>query len=199
MCTSSVLDAATGEPLAARQAQAGATPASTAKLLTAVTALIALGPETRLRTGVARARPPASTCWSAAATRRSPRRRQGAGSYPAGASLAELAQRTAAALAPQGLSQITLRYDDALFAPPTAAPSWPPGYVASGVVWPVTALSADQGRVAPDRDARVADPSLEAARRFAQALTAAGVAVAGEPTARGRGGPGGQAAAFVAA
>jgi len=194
----SVLDAATGEPLAARQAQAGATPASTAKLLTAATALIALGPETRLRTGVAPGAAAAEYVLVGGGDATLTTTTPAAGPYPASASLVELAQRTASALAPQGLSQITLRYDARLFAPPTAAPSWPPGYITSGVVGPVTALSADQGRAAPDRDARVADPSLEAARRFAQALTAAGVAVAGEPTAVEAAAPVAKPAAFVA-
>ena len=109
----SVLDAATGEPLAARQAQAGATPASTAKLLTAATALIALGPETRLRTGVAPGAAPASTCWWAAATRRSPRRRRPpartrpAPPWPSWPSAPRPPWRR------RGVSQITLRYDDA--------------------------------------------------------------------------------------
>ena len=182
----------------ARQAQAGATPASTAKLLTAAAALVTLDPETRLRTGVAPGAAAGEYVLVGGGDATLTTAPAAAGSYPASASLAELAQRTAAALAPQGLSQITLRYDARLFAPPTAAPSWPPGYVASGVVGPVTALSADQGRVAPDRDARVADPSLEAARRFAQALAAAGVAVAGEPTAVDAAAPAAKPAAFVA-
>ena len=194
----SILDAATGEPLVARQAQAGATPASTAKLLTAAAALVTLDPETRLRTGVAPGAAAGEYVLVGGGDATLTTAPSAAGSYPASASLAELAQRTAAALAPQGLSQITLRYDARLFAPPTAAPSWPPGYLASGVVGPVTALSADQGRVAPDRDARVADPSLEAARRFAQALATAGVAVAGEPTAVDAATPAAKPAAFVA-
>ncbi len=70
-----------------------------------------------------------------------------------------------------------LRYDDSLFAPPTTARSWPEEYVASGVVAPVTALSVG--------DARVPDPSLEAARAFGAELIKAGIDVRG-PVSGGR-------------
>jgi D-alanyl-D-alanine carboxypeptidase/D-alanyl-D-alanine-endopeptidase (penicillin-binding protein 4) len=194
----SVLDAASGDLLAARQAQAGATPASTAKLLTAAAALVALEPDTRLRTGVAPGAAAGEYVLVGGGDATLTTAPAPSGSYPATASLADLAARTAAALAPEGRTAITLRYDARLFAAPAAAPSWPPGYLASGVVGPVTALSADQGRVAPDGDARVADPALEAARRFAQALGAAGVAVTGEPTPVGAADPVAQPDAFVA-
>jgi len=52
--------------------------------------------------------------------------------------------------------------------------------------------------VAVGREPRVPDPSLEAARRFAQALTGAGVAVVGEPTPVDAAAPAAKPAAFVA-
>ena len=101
--------------------------------------------------------------------------------YPRRASLAELALGTAATLTAQGVTSVTLAYDASLFAGPLVNPEWQPGYVPSGVVAPVSALSVDGGRATLGRDERVSDPALTAATRFAAALSAAGIAVAGAP------------------
>ena len=89
-------------------------------------------------------------------------------------SLRLLARRTATKLAASGLTKVRLRYDASLFAPPRASAAWPPGYIETGVVAPVTALSIG--------DAQVADPVQQAVDAFVGELSAAGVAVRGPPT-----------------
>jgi len=88
--------------------------------------------------------------------------------------LRTLARRTAAALKVSGVTRVRLRYDASLFAPPRESAAWPPDYVTSGVVAPVTALSIG--------DARVADPVRQAVDAFEAELAAAGVTVRGSAT-----------------
>ena len=68
--------------------------------------------------------------------------------YPARADLRTLARLTAAALADQGIRRAALGYDDTLFTGPDVNPHWEPSYVPDGVVSPITALWADEGRPA---------------------------------------------------
>ena len=44
---------------------------------------------------------------------------------------------------------MSLRYDASLFSPPSEAPFWKKDFLAIGVVAPITALSADGGRLNP--------------------------------------------------
>ncbi|MCZ3389421.1 MAG: D-alanyl-D-alanine carboxypeptidase/D-alanyl-D-alanine-endopeptidase [Actinomycetia bacterium] len=153
-----------------------ATPASTLKLWTATAALDAYAPQSRLETSVV---------WNAAAERlvlvgggdatltTDPDRAAGT------ASLAELATATARALRREDVAAVRLGYDDGLFTGPAVSPAWEPTYVTSGVIAPVTALMADQGRANPAGDARLPDPALGAAESFAALLEDAGVPVRG--------------------
>ena len=153
-----------------------ASPASTLKLWTATATLDAYEPQSRLKTSVV---------WDAADERlvlvgggdatltTDPDRAAGT------ASLAELAKATARALRREDVNSVRLGYDDGLFSGPAVSPSWEPAYVTSGVIAPVTALMADQGRVTPDGDARLPDPALGAATSFAALLNEDGVRVRG--------------------
>ncbi|RZS79424.1 D-alanyl-D-alanine carboxypeptidase/D-alanyl-D-alanine-endopeptidase (penicillin-binding protein 4) [Motilibacter rhizosphaerae] len=186
-----------GAVLLDRDGSRARTPASTAKLLTAAAVLSALPPSTRLATRVVADAPTASpSAAPASAAAAGPARivlvgggdatlQSGAGSwrpeYPAAdttayARLDVLAQRTAAAL--RGRT-VELAVDDSAFRGPQVNPGWEPGYVRSGVVAPVSALSVDEGRVQPGSDVRAADPALDAGRRFAALLRRAGVVVDG--------------------
>ncbi len=116
---------------------------------------------------------------------------------PREADLTTLARRTAQALRRDGgPKRVTLRYDDSLFSGPAVSPNWENDYVPDDVVSPITALWVDEGREYPGAISRSDDPSRAAASRFADALGAAGVKVAGAPRP-GRA-PGGDPIASVA-
>ncbi|MEZ5117895.1 MAG: D-alanyl-D-alanine carboxypeptidase/D-alanyl-D-alanine-endopeptidase [Candidatus Nanopelagicales bacterium] len=199
--SAAVLDPATGTLLLDRRAGAATTPASTAKLLTALAVLDALGPDARLATtavlapaasGAAAGSASASSSASASQTaaRSGPGRLVLVGGgdatlasgptdgvVPRPASLERLAETTARALDRQGVSRVRLDYDASAFVGPLLAPGWSDSYPALGVVAPVSALMVDGGRAAPGGVARVADPARAAADRFADLLTARGVTV----------------------
>jgi D-alanyl-D-alanine carboxypeptidase/D-alanyl-D-alanine-endopeptidase (penicillin-binding protein 4) len=175
-----VLDVATGTSLLDRSGSVPRTPASVAKLATGAAALVALDPSSRLTTRVVRGPAPGEVVLVGAgdSTLTTPRPR--AGAYPQRASLAALADSTAAALTADATERVTVRVDDSLFAGPAVSPDWRSSYVASGVVSPVSALSLDAGRVRPTGDAREPDPALAAGRAFARLLERRGVPVEGE-------------------
>ncbi len=149
--TASIVDVASGDVLLARGESRPQQPASTLKTLTAVTALRALGTEKRLRTTVVAASRPGDLVLVGGGDATLTRTPAPASALPAGqaarpASLSELATRTAATLRASGTTSVTLAVDDSLFTGPRLAPGWPTTYVTSGVVSPVSALSADCGQ-----------------------------------------------------
>lgn len=186
-----VVDPRSGEVLAERDADSARMPASTTKVLTGVAALEAVGADTRFRTVVSRgggqgevvlvgggdpalsARTATDARWPYAITR-----------------LDQLAAATATALLAEGVGEVRLTYTDAVFGGPAVNPAWEPGYVQTGEVAPVSALSLDGGRATPGVATRVDDPAQAAADRFAALLAAAGVRVAGPVTGGGQ--PGGE-------
>lgn len=179
-----VVDLASGALLYGKDAQTGHTPASTTKLLTAAAALSRLGPEHRLQTTVVVGSTPDRIVLvgggdpTLVATKPAP-------GPTAPASLVDLAAGTAAALKASGVTRVTLGYDTSLFSPQTASPAWPAGYVATGVIAPVTALAVREGRTGTEPvgiGPRVSDPPAAAARTFATLLADAGVTVASAPT-----------------
>ena len=186
---SSVIDVASGSVLMSRAEDRAQIPASTLKTLTTVTALRLLGPQTRLRTTVVSG--PASAlvlvgAGDATLTRvPAPATAAPTGQAARPASLSELATLTAAALRQSGTTSVTLAVDDTLFSGPRLGPGWPSTYVSSGVVSPVSALSADSGKVSASSRARDSDPAIAAGRYFATRLKAAGVTVTGG-VSRGR-------------
>jgi D-alanyl-D-alanine carboxypeptidase/D-alanyl-D-alanine-endopeptidase (penicillin-binding protein 4) len=98
--------------------------------------------------------------------------------YPARADVTTLALEAADALG--GSGRVRVRFDDSLFSGPTDNPAWRRDYVPDDIVSPITALMVDGGDE-PDSDLKQDEPSLAAARVFADALRAAGLRVAGEP------------------
>ena len=185
----SVVDVSTGTALLADGATRPQLPASTLKMLTAVTALHALGPDTRLTTKVVVGAAPGQVvlvgAGDATLTRAGSSRTWPTGQSARPASLNALATLTARALTKAGTRSVIVSVDDSLFTGPRTASGWPASFVHDGVVAPVTALSVDQGRAGPGVGAgrRVADPSLAAGQLFAARLTAAGITVTG-PVAR---------------
>ena len=75
---------------------------------------------------------------------------------------------------------LSLSYDDSLFTGPSVSPEWEDDYVSSGVVAPVTALIADEGRVSPDSLARYPDPAEAAAEAFGRLLGEEGIKILGD-------------------
>jgi D-alanyl-D-alanine carboxypeptidase/D-alanyl-D-alanine-endopeptidase (penicillin-binding protein 4) len=185
-----VADAATGRVLYSADADVPATPASTTKLVTAVTALAALGPGARFTTAVRQA---GGTIVLAGggdptlAVHDYP-----AADYPRPATLAQLAAATARALQAQGRHSVRLDYDTTLFSGPGLAPGWSSGDIDLGDVTPIVALEADQGRLTPggaleDNDdpvnyrPRTYDPAGMTAAAFASLLIQYGITVTGGP------------------
>jgi D-alanyl-D-alanine carboxypeptidase/D-alanyl-D-alanine-endopeptidase (penicillin-binding protein 4) len=185
-----VADPASAALLFDEHAAEGFAPASTNKVVTAVAALAALGPDDQFTTRVAQGPNSGS---GAAATASivlvgggdPTLSTQGPASEPGyrPASLDDLAARTAAALQAKGVNSVTLGYDASVFGGPGLNPTWSAGYT-DGNVAPVVGLMVDEGRAkaADDLSPRVPDPAAVAAVDFAGRLAAHGVQVVGKPS-----------------
>ncbi|MGD0684747.1 MAG: D-alanyl-D-alanine carboxypeptidase/D-alanyl-D-alanine-endopeptidase [Streptosporangiaceae bacterium] len=187
-----VADAATGQILFSRNADSGFTPASTAKLATAVAALHLLGPAARLSTRVVTGSAPSAIVLVGGGDPTLAAGRPSASDYPQPATLASLAAKTARALRARRHRSVRLGYDTSLYAGPQLAPSWPSSYVSTGNVSPIVALEVDQGRLTASGAPQDADdprnfrprsltPAADAARAFAGLLAARGIRVRGQP------------------
>ena len=175
-----VVDGMTGEPLFDRDAESPAVPASTTKIVTAVAALSVLGPDHVLSTEVY-LEPEADRIVLRGSGDAMLTTDTDPESYPRRATLEELAERTAEALAEEEITSVSLGYDDSLFTGLETGPGWKPNYVTEGSTAPVHALLIDGGRVDPDVSTRAPDPPLAAAEAFIQKLEEAGVSVEGDP------------------
>jgi len=175
-----VLDASTGQTLFDREANANRIPASNMKLLTAVAALKALGPETRFSTRVLSSADPSTVVLT------------GGGDVLLGsgaseptailgrAGLASLAADTAAALAAAGVAgPVTVQVDDSLFTGAPLNPGWSLEDVAAGETTPLFSLALNSGRYSPGvvTGPRPQDSAVTTAQAFAEQLAAAGVTV----------------------
>ncbi len=152
-----VTDAATGRVLWSRTPTEAQIPASNAKILTAVNALEAYGPEHRFTTQVV--------------TGSTAHRVVLVGSGDPGLSsrqLAAMARTVAASVLAKGLHRVKVQVDDSLFPAPTSAYGWKASYTI-GDVSPVRALVVDQHRRW--------DTSLDAGTVFARKLTSRGLKV----------------------
>lgn len=151
-------------------------PASTLKVMNAVALLDALGAQHRFATTVVQPGPGQIVLVGGG----DPLLSSTATSYPWSATItlpttAELAARTAEALRAEGVTEVSLGYDDSLFTGPVWHPDWPTAdraYVA-----PISALVVDEAAGSPGVDS----PAPVAARTFADQLRAAGIAVVGDP------------------
>lgn len=180
-----VVDVASGEVLVADNSARPAIPASTMKLVTALTALQTLGPDDVLRTRTVlqggEESPTVVIVGAGDAMLTSGRGTIGGpGSLAHPASTEELAANTARALALRGVTKAKVAYDNSLFVGPDMSPDWQASFPASGVVAPVSALMVDEGRRTPNSFARSNDPALVAAQTFARQLEDAGITVTGQ-------------------
>jgi serine-type D-Ala-D-Ala carboxypeptidase/endopeptidase (penicillin-binding protein 4) len=172
----SVVDVTTGAPLLERAPARAAVPASTTKIVTAAAVLLALDPAARLTTRVVAGAAPGDVVLVGGGdvTLLGPRAPVGPG-----ARLTDLAR----ALRTSGTPVRRVLVDDGLYPGPRTGPDWKPGYVTSGNVAPVDALSVDDGRADPRERARVPDPALAAGQALARLVGAppAGVVRASAP------------------
>ncbi|MEC3851493.1 D-alanyl-D-alanine carboxypeptidase/D-alanyl-D-alanine endopeptidase [Paenarthrobacter ureafaciens] len=190
--TGVVLDAATGEVLFDRQADASRIPASNMKLLTAVAALKALGPDTRLTTRVVGADDPATVVLTGGGDVLLGAGESDPSAVMGRAGLASLAADTASALAASKVTgPVTVKVDDSLFSGPALNPAWSLDDVAAGETAPLYPLALNSGRYSPTvtTGPRPQDSAATTAQAFAEQLAAAGVKVA-PGVERGKGVPG---------
>jgi D-alanyl-D-alanine carboxypeptidase/D-alanyl-D-alanine-endopeptidase (penicillin-binding protein 4) len=187
-----VADPVTGRVLLSEHGARLATPASTAKLATALAALAVLGGGARFTTRVVDGAGPGSIILVGGGDPTLAVNQFPAQDYPRPATLASLAAATARVLKSTGRTTVGLGYDASLYTGPGLAPGWPVSYVSTGDVTPIVPLEVDQGRLTPagkpeDSDdpynlrARVPDPAARAAGSFAALLAADGIRVTGSP------------------
>ena len=185
-----VADAGTGRVLYSANAGIPATPASTTKVVTAVAALTALGPDARFTTTVRQVGDTVVLVGGGDPTLAV--NEYPSSDYPRPATLAQLAAGTARALKARGNRSVRLGYDTALFSGPDMAQGWTDSLISTGNVTPIVALEADQGRLTPggaleDSDdpvnfrPRTADPAGLTAAAFAALLAKDGITVTGTP------------------
>jgi D-alanyl-D-alanine carboxypeptidase/D-alanyl-D-alanine-endopeptidase (penicillin-binding protein 4) len=186
-----VADARTGEVLYSDNGATLATPASTTKLATAVTALAVLGPDARLRTSVRQVHGGIVLVGGGDPTLAV--NSYPSSDYPRPATLAALAASTARALKAEGRGSVQLGYDTSLYSGPGMAPGWSDSDVNTGNVTPIVALEADQGRLTAsgaleDSDdplnfrPRTMDPAGLTASAFADLLRRDGITITSGPS-----------------
>ena len=187
-----VADASTGQVLYSDNAGSLATPASTTKVITAVAALAALGPDARFTTTVRQVGGTVVLVGGGDPTLAV--NEYPSSDYPRPATLAQLAAGTARALKGQGRSSVRLGYDTSLYSGPDMAQGWTEGLISTGNVTSIVALEADQGRLTSggaleDSDdpvnyrPRATDPVGMTVAAFAALLAHDGITVTGSPAA----------------
>ncbi|WIM96254.1 D-alanyl-D-alanine carboxypeptidase/D-alanyl-D-alanine-endopeptidase [Actinoplanes oblitus] len=168
----SVVDVASQELLYSRDAEVPTTPASTTKLLTAVTALAARGPAYRLATRAVAGTSPGEVVIVGGGD---PTLAINAkGQFPGAARLDKLAAQVRKAMGDTPITKVTV--DISLFTGPETAIGWDSEDISPlGQVARIQALMTNAGRITPVHnehggDPRFADPALAAGRAFAKLL-----------------------------
>lgn len=178
-----VQDAATGQVLYSRNASAGRLPASSQKLLTALTALAALGAQSRFSTAVLVGDRTANGTDSIVLhgggdVLLTPGKSDGQATV-GHAGVATLAAQTAVALKANGTGAVSIDVDDTLFTGPALNPAWLQADVDAGEIAPVFPMAFYGARLAPDASVgvRPQDSPMRVASVFAAALAAEGIDV----------------------
>lgn len=176
--TGMVQDALTGQVLFDRGGSASRVPASNLKLLTAVAALRALGPEHRFQTRVLAGPAAGQVVLTGGGDVLLGAGDSDAEQVMGHAGLATLAAGTVEALQGAGTTgEVKVLVDDSLFTGPALNPAWQEGDVAAGEVAPLYPLALNSARFAPDAAGpRPQDSAVAAAEAFAAALRTAGAA-----------------------
>jgi serine-type D-Ala-D-Ala carboxypeptidase/endopeptidase (penicillin-binding protein 4) len=170
-----VVDVAGGDVLIGMDADDPATPASTAKLLTAAAALTTLDPTDTVKTTVVAGATPGEVVLVGGGdptlSRTAPSQ-----TYPGAPTVADLATQVVAAL-PAGTPVTRVVVDSSLYTGDLTAKGWGPADAPSAYAAPVTATAVDGARVAPGSTARSGQPGLDAGSALADALGATGATV----------------------
>jgi len=174
-----VADVATGQSLYAQNAGDPVVPASTMKLVTAVTVLAVRGPAYQIQTrAVAGPNPGEVVLVGGGDPTLSV---DGNGSYPGAARLDDLAAQVKKALG--GVAPTRVLVDSSLFTGPTTGPNWEPGVVDGfGYTARVVPLMLDGGRTNPKQldnpSPRTSTPDVAAGQALARLLGLSSSAVA---------------------
>jgi D-alanyl-D-alanine carboxypeptidase/D-alanyl-D-alanine-endopeptidase (penicillin-binding protein 4) len=158
-----------------RDAADPSTPASTAKLLTALAALTSLDPASTLTTSVVVGATPGEVVLVGGgdptlSTTAPPV------DYPGAATVADLAAQVRRHLGNTPVSRIVV--DSSRFTGPLTAPGWQPDDAPSTYAAPVAATAVDGARVRPGSNQRSGAPSTDAGKALAAALGAPAADVA---------------------
>lgn len=167
--SAAVVDVATGERLYGAGSGDALVPASTTKIATAVAALSAMGPDHRLTTRAVYEPDTEEVVLVGGGDPTLTARKEARGL----ASLRDLAERTAAALAKRGVREVTLSYDTTLYKGATMHPIGVNPNLAA-----VTPLMVDEARTDDSTSGpapRVPDPAAAAARTFGDLLGGHGI------------------------
>jgi D-alanyl-D-alanine carboxypeptidase/D-alanyl-D-alanine-endopeptidase (penicillin-binding protein 4) len=170
-----VVDVASGEVLLDQNSDDPSTPASTAKLLTAVAALTTLGPDTTLETTVVAGSAPGEVVLVGGGDPTLSRTVPSL-TYPGAPTLADLAAQVRSSL-PAGTEVTRVVVDNSLFDGPLTASGWGPGDAPSTYAAPVTATAVDGARVRPGDLPRSGAPGTDAGTALAAALGVPGATV----------------------
>lgn len=168
--SAAVVDVATGRRLYGTGSGDALTPASTIKIATAVAALSAMGPDHRLTTRAVFEPDTKEVVLVGGGDPTLTAREKPA---PGLASLRDLAERTAAALAKRGLREVTLSYDTTLYAGDKRHPIGENPNIAE-----ISPLMADEARTdgsSSGTATRVPDPAADATRTFGDLLKKHGI------------------------
>ena len=172
----SIIDVATGTELVDHQASAPLTPASSNKVLTAWASLSALGGGHRMETRAVLSGGTVTLVGGGdvllAADAGDP------SAVVGHAGLGDLARAAAAELTGQGVTSVGVALDDTLF----TGPAWNSGWESGNEAWVGQIQPIMVDVTAYGSTGYPADPAMEAARAFSQALSAAGITVTGEVT-----------------
>jgi serine-type D-Ala-D-Ala carboxypeptidase/endopeptidase (penicillin-binding protein 4) len=170
-----VVDVASGEVLLDQGSEDPSTPASTAKLLTAVAALTTLGPDTTLETTVVAGAAPGEVVLVGGGDPTLSRTVPSL-TYPGAPTVADLAAQVRSSL-PPGTEVTRVVVDSSLFDGPLTAAGWGPGDAPSTYAAPVTATAVDGARVRSGDLPRSGSPGTDAGTALAVALGVPGVPV----------------------
>jgi D-alanyl-D-alanine carboxypeptidase/D-alanyl-D-alanine-endopeptidase (penicillin-binding protein 4) len=171
-----VRDAFTGQTLLQQSPDRPRTPASTAKLLTALAVGTTLDPLSTLPTTVVQGSTPGEIVLVAGGDTMLSKGAGRPSAVEGRAGLGDLASQVAAALQAAGRSTVTLRLDTTYAKGPRWAPGWNQADVYAGYTGGVSMLGLAGQRAQPGKPAP-RDPEAQVAQAFAADLTGLGVSV----------------------